>query len=311
MKFIHDLSDVQSHKIGAKTKIWQFTTVLKDAEIGSECNICSNCFVENDVKIGNRVTIKSGVSIWDGVHLHDDVFVGPNVAFTNDYFPRSKIFPKKFLRTNVFKNASIGAGAVILPGINVGANSMVGAGSVVTRNVPQNAIVAGNPAKIIGYVDALIDNLEEHDSYSKKNISNAVEKTNISGVSIYKFPKISDIRGSLTVGEFSRQIPFIPKRYFMVFDVPSKETRGEHAHKLCHQFLICVKGTCSVVVDDGVNREEFTLNSPDVGLHLKPLVWGVQYKYSADCVLLVFASDYYDSDDYIRDYQEFITLIGN
>jgi UDP-2-acetamido-3-amino-2,3-dideoxy-glucuronate N-acetyltransferase len=310
MKFIHDLSDVQSNKIGANTKIWQFTTVLKDAEIGSDCNICSNCFVENDVRIGNRVTIKNGVSVWDGVHLHDDVFVGPNVAFTNDYFPRSKMFPGKFLRTNIFKNASIGAGAVVLPGINVGANSMIGAGSVVTRNVPENAIVAGNPAKIIGYVDAHKDILRQSAFGAKKNISNSVEKSNISGVTMHKFPIISDIRGSLTVGEFNRQVPFIPKRYFMVFDVPSQETRGEHAHKLCHQFLICLKGTCSVVADDGVNREEFDLNSPDVGLYLKPLVWGTQYKYSADCVLLVFASDYYDADDYIRNYQEFLTIVG-
>ena len=126
------------------------------------------------------------------------------------------------------------------------------------------------------------------------------------GVTIHKLPLIPDIRGSLTVGEFEQHIPFAPKRYFIVFDVPSKETRGEHAHRACHQFLICVRGSCSVLVDDGENRIETVLNSPDLGVHLSPMVWGVQYKYSEDAVLLVFASHHYDSADYIRDYSDFI-----
>ena len=122
-------------------------------------------------------------------------------------------------------------------------------------------------------------------------------------------PRVTDIRGSLTVGEFERTIPFEVKRYFMVFDVPSVETRGEHAHRECHQFLICARGTISVVVDDGQNREEFVLDRPDLGLHIPPKTWGIQYKYSSDSLLLVFASHYYDGSDYIRDYDEFITYV--
>lgn len=121
---------------------------------------------------------------------------------------------------------------------------------------------------------------------------------------------MADIRSNLTVGEFDRNIPFSAKRYFMFFDVPSAETRGEHAHKDCHQFLICQRGSCAVVADDGINRQEFLLNSQDLGIHLPPMVWGIQYKYSADAVLLVFASHYYDSADYIRDYSQYRQLAG-
>lgn len=127
---------------------------------------------------------------------------------------------------------------------------------------------------------------------------------------LVKLPKIIDQRGNLTVGEFGRAVPFEAKRYFMVFDVPSVESRGQHAHRECHQFLICVHGRVSVLADDGVNREEFLLERPDVGLYLPPNVWGVQDKYSADAVLLVFASHFYDDADYIRDYDEFLRITG-
>jgi hypothetical protein len=123
-------------------------------------------------------------------------------------------------------------------------------------------------------------------------------------------PRGVDIRGSLTVGEAERSVPFPIKRYFMVFDVPSMETRGEHAHRECHQFLICVRGSCAVVADDGTNRQEFLLDRPDLGLHLPPMIWGIQYKYSPDAVLLVLASHAYDNADYIRDYNEFQSLVG-
>ena len=133
--------------------------------------------------------------------------------------------------------------------------------------------------------------------------------TTVKGANFYRMARVVDPRGNLTVGEFCRTVPFAAKRYFMVFDVPSMETRGEHAHRECHQFLICVRGSCAVVADDGVHREEFLLNSPDLGLHLSPMVWAVQYKYSQDAVLLVFASHYYDNNDYIRNYSDFLSQV--
>ena len=146
--FIHPLADVQTTRIGEGTRIWQFCVVLKNAVIGANCNICSHCFIENDVVIGDNVTVKNSVSLYDGITLEDDVFVGPNVIFTNDKSPRSKAYPVSFLKTVIRKGASIGGGAVILPGLIIGERSMIGAGAVVTRDVPANSVVAGNPARI-------------------------------------------------------------------------------------------------------------------------------------------------------------------
>jgi acetyltransferase-like isoleucine patch superfamily enzyme len=312
---IHPLSDIKSNNIGQNTRVWQYCVILEHAKIGKDCNICAHCLIESDVIIGDRVTVKSGVQLWNGLRVGDDVFIGPNVTFTNDRFPRSLKKPEKFLTTTIHDGASIGAGAVILPDITIGRKAMVAAGAVVTRSVPPNAVVAGNPAKIVGYVEATsnkaIGTFKIKDEVSLvTNDKFSEDPTNVVGVSLHRMPLILDIRGNLTVGEFNRSIPFEVKRYFMVFDVPSIETRGEHAHRACHQFLICIKGSCAVVADDGKNRQEFLLNRPDVGLHLSPMVWGIQYKYSADAVLLVFASDYYDGNDYIRDYSEFRQLTG-
>ena len=145
--FTHSLSDVHSNTIGPGTKIWQFVVVLEGACIGAEVNLCAHCFVENDVVIGDRVTIKSGVQLWDGLRIGDDVFIGPNVTFTNDRFPRSKIYPDSFPLTIIGKGASVGGGAVILPGITIGEGAMVGAGAVVTKSVAPNTTVVGNPAR--------------------------------------------------------------------------------------------------------------------------------------------------------------------
>lgn len=146
---IHKLSDVQSTNIGADTNIWQFCVVFPNAEIGKKCNICSHCLIENDVVIGDRVTIKCGVQLWDGLRIEDDVFIGPNVTFTNDKYPKSKEYPDQFLSTVVKKGASIGANATILPGVTIDENAMVAAGAVVTKDVPSGVTVMGVPAKVV------------------------------------------------------------------------------------------------------------------------------------------------------------------
>ncbi len=120
---------------------------------------------------------------------------------------------------------------------------------------------------------------------------------------------IEDLRGNLAVGEAQRHVPFEIRRFFVVFGVEDQKIRGEHAHRRLHQFLICVHGSCHFVADDGENREEYILDRPNLGLYVPPMVWGVQYKYSPDGVLLVLASDYYDPADYIRDYSEFLELV--
>lgn len=151
--FIHPLSDVHSSSIGMGTRIWQYSVILEGAVIGENCNVCAHTLIESDVIIGNNVTIKSGVYLWDGITIENNVFLGPSVTFTNDKYPRSKVYPDEYMRTHINEGASLGANATILPGITIGKNSMVGAGAVVTKDVPDNVLVVGNPAKIVKILD--------------------------------------------------------------------------------------------------------------------------------------------------------------
>jgi acetyltransferase-like isoleucine patch superfamily enzyme len=144
---IHPLADVQSAHIGPGTRIWQFCVVLPDAKIGTDCNICAHVFIENDVVIGDRVTIKCGVQLWDGLRVASGVFIGPNVTFSNDPYPRSQQRIVKFAVTTVHQGASIGANVTILPGITIGPGAMIGAGSVVTKDIPAKELWLGNPAR--------------------------------------------------------------------------------------------------------------------------------------------------------------------
>jgi polyisoprenyl-phosphate glycosyltransferase len=151
--FAHPAAIVEGSDIGPRTRVWAFAHVLPGAVIGADCNICDNVYVENDVIVGDRVTVKPGVQLCDGITLEDDVFVGPNVTFGNDPFPRSKQRPSRFTRSLVCRGASIGGNATIVPGVMIGAGAMVGAGAVVTRDIPERAIVVGNPAEIVGFDD--------------------------------------------------------------------------------------------------------------------------------------------------------------
>ncbi|MFS0821572.1 acyltransferase [Bacillus sp. 1P02SD] len=150
--FIHPRAQVESNDIGKGTKVWAFSYILSGASIGEDCNICSHTFIENQVKIGNKVTVKSGVYIWNGVQIADEVFLGPNVTFTNDFAPRSKQYPEKFLETVVEHGASIGANATIIAGNTIGRYAMIGAGSVVTKNIPNNTLWYGNPCRFSSYI---------------------------------------------------------------------------------------------------------------------------------------------------------------
>lgn len=148
MPKIHKLSDVANATIGAGTRVWQYAVIFDGAVIGTNCNICAHTMIEGDVVVGNNVTVKNGVFLWDGTRIEDDVFIGPNATFTNDRFPRSKVYPEAFSGITVRRGASIGANATLLPGITVGEYAMVGAGAVVTKDVEPYSVVVGNPAKV-------------------------------------------------------------------------------------------------------------------------------------------------------------------
>jgi UDP-2-acetamido-3-amino-2,3-dideoxy-glucuronate N-acetyltransferase len=303
--FIHSHALCESTAIGDRTRVWAFAHILPGAVIGEDCNICDGVFVENEVVVGNRVTVKCGVQLWDGVTLEDDVFVGPNVTFTNDMFPRSGQHPESYAKTLIKKGASLGGNSTILPGITVGAGAMVGAGSVVTRDVPEYAIVVGNPARITGYANTT--HLPQGDQPTSGEVGTQGQSL-VRGVTLSRLTKAVDLRGSLVAGDVNDQVPFVPERFFVVYDVPTIEARGAHAHHECEQFLVCLSGFVRAIVDDGVNREEYLLDRPDVGLYMPPMIWGTQYRYSSDAVLLVLASKHYDSNDYIRNYDEFLRL---
>jgi UDP-2-acetamido-3-amino-2,3-dideoxy-glucuronate N-acetyltransferase len=298
--FVHPQGICESDSVGTGTRVWAFAHVLPGAVIGEDCNICDHVFIENDVVLGDRVTVKCGVQLWDGLRIANDVFIGPNVIFTNDPFPKSKQRPEHFAKTMLEQGCSIGANATILLGISIGRNAMVGAGAVVTLSVPPNTIVHGNPARIQGYVSQLPK--PAHAESLTKHEDSPIAVSRVQGVTIHQLPAFEDIRGKLVAAEMAEVLPFVPARFFLVHAVPSIEVRGEHAHRRCEQFLVCVKGSVHVVVDNGLSQQEMVLDRPEIGIYIKPLVWSTQYKYSADAVLLVFASHPYDADDYIDDY---------
>jgi acetyltransferase-like isoleucine patch superfamily enzyme len=158
--YIHPTAIVDCDEIGVNTKIWQYSVVLKGARIGKNCNINFSCFIEQGVTLGDNVTVKSGIYIWEGVECEDNVFLGPNVVFTNDIFPRSKFY-KKPVKTLIKEGASIGANSTILAGIKIGKFAMTGIGSVITRDIPDYSLYYGNPAKFKCWIDEFGNKLEE------------------------------------------------------------------------------------------------------------------------------------------------------
>jgi hypothetical protein len=208
-------------------------------------------------------------------------------------------------------NVRLDAACVVGEGVTIGQGAWVRAGAVVLRSIPSNAIVEGNPAQVVGY--------KTNDEDNRRAAARVIDMTDLGnperparillGVgqsALYLMRRVVDARGSLTVGEVPTEVPFSPARYFAVFGVPSVEIRGEHAHKRCQQFLICLNGSCRVLLDDGKQRCEVTLDRPDMGVFMPAMIWGTQYRYSPDAVLLVFASRPYEADDYLRTYDDFL-----
>lgn len=275
--FVDPSARFEGRHLGEGSRVLAYVTVGPEAAVAENCVLCDHAVMLGPVVLGEGVSVGAGAVI--GAEGGAEVAVHPF--------------------------ASIGANATVLPGVVVGRRAVVEAGCTVTESVPANAIVNGNPARIVAYADSRPQSAPETAVAAPP--AAGVTETKVRGVALHRLTSARDLRGSLTAAEFP-DLPFEPRRVFTVFDVPSESVRGAHAHRACSQFLICVAGTVSCLVDDGSAREEVRLESSDVGLHIPPMIWGTQWRYSRDAVLLVLASHPYDAADYIRDYEEFLAL---
>ena len=234
----------------------------------------------------------------DNASVEIGVTIGPRVVFAGDGIV-------------IRAHARLDAACVIGEGVTIGQGAWVRAGSVVLRSVPPNAIVEGNPAYVIGYLDGSNRGRRPDprhvDIHAFADIGRPARvPLDVGQCALFLMRRVSDARGALSVGEVPNELPFAPRRYFTVFNVPSIELRGEHAHKRCQQFLLCLHGSCRILLDDGSHRCEVTLDRPDIGVFMPEMIWGTQYRYSPDAALLVFASRPYEADDYLRTYEEFL-----
>jgi len=240
--------------------------------------------VGSGVSVGPLAAVGAGAELQDGCRLGAAACVGEGAV--------------------IGAGATVGEGAVVAARVRVGAGARIEAGAVVTRQVPPRAVVQGPAATIVGYADA-----PAHLPARVAPAAPGVVESVVKGVRLHVLREVRDMRGDLCAAEVGGDLPFVARRAFVVYNVPNAELRGEHAHRRCAQFLMAVKGSVRVVVDDGARREEFSLDRPNLGLYLPPMTWGIQYRYAEGAVLLVLASDPYDPADYIRDYGEFIALV--
>lgn len=291
--FVHEKGICESSQIGKDTKIWAFAHVLAEARIGDNCNICDHVFIENDVVLGNNITIKCGVQVWDGITIEDNAFIGPNVTFTNDPYPRSKKYPDEYSKTLVRNGASIGANATILPGLNIGKKAMIGAGAVVTTDVPDYAIVTGNPARVIGFSEA----------------RNSIDQSSqINGIKYIDFSHNVDARGTLVFGETDQHLPFAPERFFYLTDLKDGKYRANHAHRVCTQIFLNLRGSTKIFIHNHTQKEIHTLREGQ-GLIVPPLHWVVCFNSSPNDLIMVLNSHKYDKKDYIQCSDEFSRMV--
>ena len=267
--FIHALADVHSTAIGAGTRIWQFVVVLAGARIGQDCNICSHCLIENDVVIGDRVTVKRGVQLWDGLRVGDDVFIGSNVTFTNDKYPKSRNIDFKPIATRIEQGASIGGGAYVAARRADWLRCYCGCGR------------SGNQGRT-PWRHGCGQSSQSNQACSFEGLR---MKFNIDTCQMVSLPKISDPRGNLTFVEGGNQIPFDIQRVYYLYDVPGGAERGGHAHKGLHQLIIAMSGSFDVVLDDGKNKKRVHLSRSYKGLYVCPMIWRAGQLFVRLCLL--------------------------
>ena len=299
--FIDPSARFEAEDLGAGSRVLAFTRVGRGVKIGRNCAIHDHAVLVGDVTLEDDVAVQMSARLLGSVHLEQGVAVGAGAlvgAGSLDGEPSKSI---------VHRFASIGVNATVLPGVVIGRRAVVEPGSVVTENVPANAVVTGNPATIVSYVDTGDD--ETPSEMTTAVLLADVGNTRVRGVTLHGLTHARDLRGTLTAAEFAA-LPFAPRRFFTVYDVPSESVRGAHAHRECSQFLVCLAGSVSCLVDDGATRDEVRLENPAIGLHIPPMIWGTQWRYTRDALMLVLASNPYDPDDYIRDYEEFLEERG-
>lgn len=295
---------VETTTLGDAARIGPFSHLHAGVTVGARCAVGDHVVIDEGAILGDDVVIECGVRIGRGVRLEREVHVGSNTTLCDDRLPRAGA-PAKSAPTLIHERAVVGAQVTVLPGRTIGRGATVGAGAVVTRDVPDFAIVAGSPARITGYnvdLDAPISAVPSVQPGAHAAFKRVV------GPSIVSLPHFADLRGSIAVGQVGQALPFAPRRFFTVYDVANEHVRGEHAHRECHQLIVCVHGRIAVVVDDGASREQVVLDHPSRALHVPPMIWAVQYGHSPGAVLVVMASHDYDAADYIRDYAEFLDL---
>lgn len=291
---IHPTAICKIDQVGQGVRVGAFSLVSPSAKLGNRTVIGTHVHVGAGARLGDHVVADGPLHLVDGLQVEDEVVIGSGATFASGN------------PITLHRGCRIGAGSALAAGITVGERAVVDAGAVVLQSVPPNVVVSGHPARVVGFAGAERTRVTPPSQASGKI---RVSDSKVRGVRAYELPFIADPRGNLTVGEFGKDLPFVPQRYFVTFDVPSFNLRGEHAHKVCEQLLICVRGSCAVVVDDGKHREEFLLDRPTLGVYVPPMVWATEYKHSTDSTLLVFASHAYDPGDYIRDYSEFLECV--
>jgi serine acetyltransferase len=297
---VDSTAECDASQIGARSRVMAFARLGPDVAIGEDCVVGDRAVLEGEVTLADSVQVSGGARLIGPVVVGPRASVGVNAVLSGTE-PTSRT-----AEIVVGADARVGATAAVLPGVSIGRGAVIRPGSVVMENVPAHAIVSGNPARIVAYVEN-----RELAAARERIVPSALEETTetrVRGVTIHPLTHARDLRGSLAALEF-RHLPFVPVRVFSLFGVPSESVRGSHAHRTCAQFFVCLAGAVSCLVDDGMMREEIRLGSPDVGVHMPPMTWGTQWKYTRDAVLLVLASHPYDPADYIRDYEEFLALL--
>jgi UDP-2-acetamido-3-amino-2,3-dideoxy-glucuronate N-acetyltransferase len=299
---VHPSAVVETRATGSGLRAGPFTYLQEGSILGHECRLGSRVTIARDVQIGDRVIIGNGVSIPPGTRIEDDVAVGDNCTIASQHLMGAE----ESGTLTIHSGARIGAGCVLAGCTDIGPFSQVESGAVVDRSIPPYARVAGNPARVVGYV-ASAPMPEAPLQQTTQSPATSGSREDLPTGCFLVWPSTAeDMRGKLSALELSQALPFQTQRFFAVYDVPSSDVRGEHAHRECWQALTALHGAVRVMADDGTNRIEIELREPGQLLVIPPGVWASQYAFGPTTVLGVFASHPYDQHDYIRDYETFL-----